>query len=179
MSDGLPVELKAVLDVLRETGVVHALIGGWAVVAWGVVRASEDVDVLIELPTSRRKALLAALSRAFDAEWRQGEPGDPVPGLIRAQPKSGGLPVDLLPARSNADIAALDRAKSVAVGALRIPIVTPEDLIAMKLEAGGGQDYEDVRRLLRVIADDLDQSQLKASCDARRVSDRLASLTKS
>ena len=147
MSDGLPVELKAVLDVLRETGVVHALISGWAVVAWGVVRASEDVDVLIELPTSRRKALLAALSRAFDAEWRQGEP---VPGLIRAQPKSGGLPVDLLPARSNADIAALDRAKSVAVGALRIPIVTPEDLIAMKLEAGGGQDYEDVRRLLRV-----------------------------
>ncbi|MFI5360771.1 MAG: hypothetical protein ACHQ49_02275 [Elusimicrobiota bacterium] len=119
-------ELDDVLRLLKKMGLAHALIGGWAVITWGFLRASDDLDLMIELPVSRRKELLDAL------------------------------------------------AADVAAEGVTIPVVRPEDLIAMKLEAGGGQDFEDVRRLLSVLAGKLDELLLKESCSARRVDDRLA-----
>ena len=170
-------ELERVLRLLKKMGLPHALIGGWAVITWGFLRASDDLDLMMELPASRRKELLDALAVDYEAEWREGGQDDPVPGLVRASPRQeGGFPVDFLVARSRADRAALARAVEVTAEGVRIPVVRPEDLIAMKLEAGGGQDYEDARRLLSVLSGKLDETLLKESCAIRRVEDRLALL---
>lgn len=166
-------ELAAVTAILKAQDIPHALIGGWAVVVWGYLRGSDDLDLLIELPASRRACLLEAMSGSWNAEWVAGGEDDPIPGLIRAVPKSGGLPVDLLPARGGSDRQALSRALTVALEDVSVPVVTPEDLIAMKLEAGGGQDYEDARRLLSILGERLDAGRLHACCEARRVSERL------
>lgn len=156
-------------------GLPHALIGGWAVITWGFLRASDDLDLMIELPASRRKELLTELSSDYEAKWLEGGQDDPISGLVRAAPRQKeGFPVDFLVASSAADRTALSRAVAVSAEGLMIPVVRPEDLIAMKLEAGGGQDYEDVRRLLAVLAGKLDEVLLKESCSARRVVDRLA-----
>lgn len=53
------------------------------------------------------------------------------------------------------------------------PVIAPEDLIAMKLAAGGGQDYEDARRLLSILEGKIDDGALRERCRERRVSDRL------
>lgn len=170
-------ELERILIVLRKLKLPHALIGGWAVIAWGFLRASDDLDLMVGLPTPRRRELLEALSANFKAQWLESGPDDPVPGLIRAFPRDeGGLPVDLIPARGRPDRAALSRAVEVTVEGVAIPVVGPEDLLAMKLEAGGGQDYEDVRRLLGILADRLDEARLQESCRERRALDRLALL---
>lgn len=58
----------------------------------------------------------------------------------------------------------------------RIPTVRPEDIIAMKLQAGGGLDYEDARALLQVQAQRLDEALPLEACTARRVLDRLVLL---
>lgn len=170
-------ELDKILRLLRKMGLPHALIGGWAVITWGFVRASDDLDLMMELPVSRRKELLSALAADYEAEWRDGGQDDPIPGLVRAAPrKEGGFPVDFLIATSSADRAALSRAVEVTAEGVKIPVVRPEDLIAMKLEAGGGQDYEDARRLLSTLAGKLDEKLLNESCAARRVLERLALL---
>ena len=49
-------ELERVLAILDELALPHALIGGWAVIAWGFLRASEDLDA--------RKAAFAKLIEA-------------------------------------------------------------------------------------------------------------------
>lgn len=167
--------IERVLAVLRGLELPHALIGGWAVIVWGYLRTSEDIDLLIELPASRRRELIAALGEDYEAEWLAGGQDDPIPGLLRARPRSAEyFPVDLIPVRGRADRGTLSRAVRVAVEGISIPVVAPEDLIAMKLEAGGGQDYEDARRLLEVVKGGLDEARLAQSCRERRVLDRLA-----
>lgn len=168
-------DIGRVLAVLRRMDLPHALIGGWAVVAWGYIRTSEDIDILVDLPPSRRREVLAALDEDYEAVWMAGGEDDPIPGLVRAVPRSADrFPVDLLPARGRADRGTLARAVSVRVEGLSIPVVSAEDLIAMKLEAGGGQDYADARRLLEVLKGGLDAARLEASCRERRALDRLA-----
>ncbi|MBI3548506.1 MAG: hypothetical protein HY078_05580 [Elusimicrobia bacterium] len=49
----------------------------------------------------------------------------------------------------------------------------------MKLEAGGGQDDEDSRRLLAVLAKTLDARKLRHACSQRNVLDRLRLFQKS
>lgn len=51
--------------------------------------------------------------------------------------------------------------------------LAPEDLVAMKLQAGGGQDYVDARSLL-ALPGGLDEDLLESACRERRVLDRLA-----
>lgn len=167
-------ELAEITAVLRRLGIRHALIGGWAVIAWGFVRASDDLDLLVELDPGKRKALLQALTKDWNAEWIAGGEDDPIPGLIRCTPGAGGLPIDLLPARGSHDLAALNRAVDVPLGDVTVRVVAPEDLIAMKLQAGGGQDYEDARRLLDLLSAHGDAAAIEARCAERGVTDRLA-----
>lgn len=167
-------ELAAVLSLLKSRDVPHALIGGWAVIAWGFLRASDDFDLLIDLPRSKRKELLAALAENYEAEWIEGGKDDPITGLLRAKPRGPGLPVDMIQAGGRADRGAISAAIEIEVEEMSIPIVPPAALIAMKLEAGGGQDYEDAKRLIEVLGERLDAIALEAACRERRVLDRLA-----
>jgi predicted nucleotidyltransferase len=170
-------DLERVLGILRELKLEHALIGGWAVIAWGSLRTSEDIDLMVDLPPSRRKALLSALSPHYQAEWLAGGEDDPIAGLVRAHPRvENGFPVDFLTARGPQDRAALSRAAALTAEGVAIPIVQAEDLIAMKLEAGGGQDYEDARQLLSIRAGMLNEGLLTESCRERKALDRLALL---
>lgn len=167
-------DLGDITIVLRAEKIPHALIGGWAVISWGYLRTSDDIDLLIDLPTTKRKALLTALSKRWNAEWIAGGQDDPIPGLIRAEPKKDGLPIDMLLARPGPDRDALSRALKLEFEGIAIPVVTPEDLIAMKLSAGGGQDYEDARRLISVLSGKLDKERLRQYCRQRQISERLA-----
>ena len=171
-------ELAAILSLLKAEDVPHALIGGWAVITWGFLRASDDFDLLIDLAPSKRKELLAALKNDYEAEWIEGGQDDPIPGLLRAKPRAPGLPIDMIQARNSTDRAAISAAIDVAVEGMMIPVVPPAELIAMKLEAGGGQDYEDAKRLIEVLGERLSTEALEASCRARRVTKRLELIRK-
>ena len=170
-------DLEKLLAILRGLKLPHALIGGWAVVARGSLRTSEDIDLMVDLPPSRRKALLAELAGDYEAEWLAGGEDDPIPGLIRARPREvNTYPVDFVTARGSADRAALARASAVTAEGVTIPVVQAEDLIAIKLEAGGGQDYEDARQLLAICAGSLNEVLLLELCRLRKVLDRLTLL---
>ncbi len=178
--DGAPTpfrDIHRVLLILQKLELPHALIGGWAVIAWGYLRASEDIDLMVDLPASQRRELLAALAEDYEPQWRDGGQDDPIPSMIRAQPRSAGhFPVDIILPRGRVDRAAISRAVSITAEGIAIPIVRPEDLIAMKLEAGGGQDDEDAQRLLDVLKGRLDEMMLQEACKSRKVLDRLALL---
>jgi len=65
-----PATWSDVLDVLArlEThGVDHALIGGYALAAHGIVRMSEDVDVLVSPDPANTRRWVAALAELPDA----------------------------------------------------------------------------------------------------------------
>lgn len=83
-------ELLANASKELHASIQFALIGGLAVAAWGVIRATQDIDVLansdrIPLVNTRlRNELKDFLDRnGWRAEWRVGDADDPIPLLLR------------------------------------------------------------------------------------------------
>ncbi|MBI5244730.1 MAG: hypothetical protein HY922_13760 [Elusimicrobia bacterium] len=97
---------------------------------------------------------------------------DPIPELLRLSPKKAGArpAIDFLPASRGFDSDALQRAVTVRLGNSAIPVVCREDLIAMKIAAGGGLDFQDARALLAIHAGTLDRGLLETSCRRLKVS---------
>lgn len=169
--------IHAANSALKALEIPYGLIGGWAVIAWGRVRATRDVDWLAVIRPSRKTEVLKALSSLGAVEWRAPGEDDPIAGLIRIVPEDEEKPViDILLAAKAADREALSRCVDLDLGQGPVPAVRPEDIIAMKLQAGGGLDYEDAKAILQVQSERIDQAVLESACAARRVSNRLASL---
>ena len=139
--------LARLAAVFRERGVPHALMGGLAVAAWGAPRATEDIDLLADVSPSAEldRALGAA---GFEAEWRRGAADDPIPLLLRLRSRSDPE-LDVVCATRAWEREMLARAVRLRLGqSLEIPVVALEDLIVLKLLAGGPADLTDVADLL-------------------------------
>ena len=160
-------DLQLTHNILKRLDIPHALIGGWAAAAWGAVRATKDLDLLVLVGSEGRQPLRKAFERlGYRGEWRNGDIDDSVPEILRMVPrKEGARPaIDFLRASKGFDVDALGRAIPVRLGQITLPVVCREDLIAMKLAAGGGLDFQDTQALLSIHANDLDQELLEDSC---------------
>jgi hypothetical protein len=168
--------LDAFIDF--KISIRFALIGGLAMSAWGVVRATADIDLLAHSDPSplrnpglrdRMKRFLEA--RACTVEWRTGDPDDPIPLLLRVgvpSPKLA-LEADVLWAHKRWQGEALRRAVILKLSEMDVPVLHPEDLILLKLEAGGPQDLLDVEGLLLESPPNFDISRLKEKASRLRL----------
>jgi hypothetical protein len=139
--------LLDVVAVLQAHSVAYAVIGAMAVAVHGVVRASADADALISLAV-RDVAQLADTFAAggFSVEVRKGDPGDPIAALLALQDTFGNQ-VDLLIGLRGTEDALFERAVEVTFAGERVRVAGREDLIAMKLYAGGPQDLLDAQQV--------------------------------
>lgn len=140
--------LASLVAVFQERRVPYALIGGLAVAAWGAPRATEDIDLLADLaPSPELDAALHA--GGFQAEWRRGASDDPIPLLLRLR-TSSGPEMDVVCATRAWEREMLGRAIRLRLAqGPEIPVVAVEDLIVLKLLAGGPGDLADVADLLQ------------------------------
>lgn len=139
--------LARLVTLFQERRIPHALIGGLAVAAWGTPRATEDIDFLADVSPSAEldRELRAA---GFQAEWRRGDPEDPIPLLLRLRSASGPE-IDVVCATREWEREVLAHAIMIRLtGGSEAPVVALEDLIVLKLMAGGPGDLADVADLL-------------------------------
>lgn len=154
-----------------------AVIGGLAVSAWGKVRATQDIDILADSDPSpiRDHAVRARLQQFWDAqgcrgEWRVGLADDPIALLLHlGLPRPIGLTADVLWAQKPWQQEALKRVRTVKVFRTDIVILHPEDLILLKLEAGGPQDVLDVESILANNPPELDHARLMRAATRLRL----------
>lgn len=154
-----------------------ALVGGLAVSAWGRVRATQDIDVLADSVPSplQEPALRNRLGAVWEArgcivEWRVGMSDDPIPLLLHlVLPSPVRAAVDVLWAWKGWQREALARVCTVRVARTTIAVLHPEDLILMKLEAGGPLDLLDVESILLANPPELDQERLFKAATKLRV----------
>lgn len=147
-----------------------ALIGGLAMSAWGAIRATEDIDLLADCSPSplRNLAFRDGLKRFLEShgckcDWRAGETDDPIPLLLRVTlPRSAhNLTVDTLWAHKRWQREALERIIPLKVSRVKVLVLHPEDLVLMKLEAGGLQDLLDIEVLLSKAPPELNLGRLR------------------
>jgi len=145
--------LSRILGVLENLGVPYALIGGLALAFYEVVRATEDLDLLILLSPADMATLAEQITaNGLRASVRKGPPGDPIVGVVVVEiPVDGGeLACDLLLPSAHWQSEAVRNARTFEVEGLPVRVVQARDLFLLKLHAGGPQDLLDASRLLQM-----------------------------
>jgi predicted nucleotidyltransferase len=149
-------QIEEVIGALNDAGVKFALIGGLALASHRVVRATRDVDLLIDSKDADEVDLLLA-KLGYQRLHRSADAANHLRGDER---------VDLLYASRAVARRLLTTAaeRNTSFGLLRV--VNAEGLIAFKLQGFVNnprrtQDLEDIRALLRANRDSLDMMQVR------------------
>ena len=141
-------ELAEVVRLLESRGVRHALIGAAAMAGLGVVRASDDVDLLVVEAAVLDEGFWSPLSgRGAAVDLRRGDDADPLAGVVRLS-RPGGTPIDVVVGKRPWQRDAIERARTIRLGTVELPLIGGADLVLLKLYAGGPQDAADVGLIL-------------------------------
>jgi len=144
-----------------ETNVQYALIGGYAVSLWGVPRATVDLDFLV-----RRDDMEKVRSIAESLGYRCIHSSENVTQFDGCSREMGEL--DFLHAFRPASLAMLERAelKSLFDGQQSVPVILPEDLIGLKVQAMANSssrapvDKADIEGLMQIYGEKLNWQRI-------------------
>jgi predicted nucleotidyltransferase len=161
---------EPVLRNLNEAGVRYLIVGGVAVVLHGHLRATADLDLVVDLSPENLGCALEALERA----GFQPRPPVPLrsfadPSVRRAwirdknlqvfsvwHPELPGFEVDLFVEEPFDFDEAWNRRVDVAIAGTFAPIVSLNDLLALKRAAGRARDHDDIVALEALAYTDRD-----------------------
>ena len=152
--------LKVAAAALRDADVRFVLGGGLAIWARGGPETEHDVDFFVKPDDAERawKALETAGFRTEDPpeDWLyKGFRGDVMVDVIYAP---SGLTVD---------DEFLDRAEVLEVHALRMPVMSADDVLVAKLLAMREHevDYDQVLELARTVREQIDWDEVRRRCE--------------
>lgn len=161
-----PDTLRDIARSFQEAGVRWLVVGGYAVVAHGFVRFTQDLDLVLDLSgDNARKAMTCLeclgfrpripepMARFADAECRRvwHDEREMIVFTVWRQSDNGLEQVDLFIREPFPVAEALRDAwlQTTADGTI-IPSVDLKRLLAMKAEAGRPKDLEDIRELTTI-----------------------------
>ena len=143
-------EILSRLETAQSRGLLsgYALIGGFAVSAWGVPRATQDIDFAIAIAQADPQALATFIGGRYQA----GEPDDPLRGVVVVSIEVEREPISLqlVCFPSLLTELAFRHVEMLSVLECSVPVVSWPALIILKLYAGGPRDLLDVHQLLKV-----------------------------
>lgn len=153
IAEDLKVLLKKICAELRGNNLQFCLAGGWAVSMIGTARTTVDIDILIILDEAIKKQVISTLDNSFNliqshekemefkniTIWRN---------IVALKGKREPYMLDLLKAESNYLKAVIGRSVEIDYEGTKIPIISIEDLIVIKLASFRKQDQVDIENLI-------------------------------
>jgi hypothetical protein len=125
------------------------LIGGLAVIARGIPRATIDIDAVIQAEGLDIDNLWKVLrDSGFEPRVADAARLTRERQVLLLQHPASGMPVDLSLGWLVFEREAMERATTVELGGVRLPVATPEDLIILKAVAWRDIDRADISGLL-------------------------------
>lgn len=121
--------------------------GAQAVVAYGRPRMTADVDVTVEIPEGAWKRLVDTVAK-FQFALRFPLAPDFAGHFLPMRHEATKMPIDVTLARPGLHEEFLDRRRRVEIGGAKVPLISVEDLLAIKILAARRKDLEDVRGIL-------------------------------
>lgn len=140
---------------LEEKGIDHALIGAAALAIHGVSRSTFDQDFLVFDRQVLASAMWSGLADNPRVDIRHGDEQDPLAGVVRVS-SDWQRDVDVIVGRHVWQRQIIDRAAEFETPAGLMRVASVEDLVLLKLYAGGQQDLWDVEQLRAVFGEALD-----------------------
>lgn len=152
--------LGALARVLDGQDVPWFVFGAQAVSVRGAPRATQDVDVTIDVERPRLRDLIRALeSEGLRHRFPDIAEELLADGAVLPLVHPSGMEVDLVLAASGLEALALRRATPEAIDDVVVPVAHATDLVVMKVLAGRGKDLDDLRSLLASGDADLDEAR--------------------
>ena len=144
---------ERVFTALADHGVGYVAVGGLAVAAHGVVRATEDVDVIPDPDPANLERLAAAINELDGAPY--GEPGTAVDAALLSRDAN----MRFVTAAAQLDVLLADpyrrrypelfaRSELFKLGRAEIRVPSRADLILLKAGSGRDRDLLDIGDLL-------------------------------
>ena len=149
-------QLAEAAGALNAIGARFALIGGLALAPYKVIRATQDIDFLVEM--ERAGDIDAALTKLG---YHRLHRGTDAANYARDDER-----LDLLYAGRPISKQLLDGARELDTGLGKLRVVSAEGIIGFKLQAlindpRRTQDLEDIRALVRANRDELDMNEVR------------------
>jgi len=149
--------LRFIVSDFSDSGIRYALIGGFAMGALGIVRATMDLDILVH-----RDDLPAVEQILSKRPYRCIYKTENVSQYVSDTEQLGQI--DVLHAFRKISLSMLKRARSLPVfeGRFCIPILAPEDIIGLKIQALSNDparerlEIADIQRIMEQVGQDLD-----------------------
>jgi len=160
--------LKPLDSILKRCQTRYAVIGGYAVAAWGEERATRDIDLLCAAGNSE-EILQELKKEALHVEHRSGDPDDPISEVMRVEIGSGenAAEIDLLIGIRDAPPGIFDRVRMVRIEGITIPVASPEDVVILKLLGGSARDLEDAKSIVEIQGIRLKHDLMRQLCPAQ------------
>ncbi|MBU4377229.1 MAG: nucleotidyltransferase [Candidatus Omnitrophica bacterium] len=147
----LDLQLKSLAQCLSAQKIKYAVIGGIAVFVYGEPRFTADIDVNIILESRKIEDFLKQ-AKKYGFLPRS-------PRVRRIAQKDGVIPlffkksgligrIDIILAENPLEYSGINRAETRKVSAVKVKLVTPEDLILHKITSQRPRDKEDIRGIL-------------------------------
>jgi len=152
--------LEALAVVFDGRGLRWFVFGAQAVAVRAAPRATQDVDVTLEVDRSQLDLVLDELvaqglnHRFPDIADRLLRTGSVLP-LVHGR----GMEVDIVVAGTGLEALALSRATRLPIDGVEVPVAHATDLVVMKVLSGRGKDLEDLRALL--ASDEVDLVEVR------------------
>ena len=160
--------LRTVVEALPHPGPLYCLVGALAVNAWGRVRSTRDIDLLVlSDEPSRVQVTDSFRARGFqlDVAWTEQNPMAKNRVVRLKHASYPGIPLDLMLSADSHEESALSRRKSLQLLGVLVWICGPEDLILMKLKASRPHDFEDALGIVKNPHLELDLTYLWSWAD--------------
>jgi predicted nucleotidyltransferase len=160
----LAVLLAPIDAILKKRRIRYAVIGGYAVAAWGDVRTTHDLDLLC---AGDSQAVIEGLKEGrLQFEHRIGDYDDPISEVIRIEIGQATDPfeVDILIGIREAPEGLVDRARIINIEGMGIPVASPEDTILLKLLGGSARDLDDAKSIIQIQSGKLDLNLIRKLC---------------
>jgi hypothetical protein len=144
--------LLDITDFLRRVGVLYAIVGAFAVSFYGIPRSTADGVATIWLSGTGKSAKDVCdelVKTGYQAMLNRGDLEDPIQGVIVIEDDYENKADLLIGVRGMAPQVGA-RCISTTLLDSQVTIIGADDLVGMKVFAGGPQDLEDVRGILQV-----------------------------
>ncbi len=154
---GLRTALDATVRVLDELLLPHAIVGGIAVAAWGVVRSTKDIDLYVDMGAKRRDLSAALVRSGFDVPAMEEELERW--GVFRSKHEATGIFVDIFDSSNPLGESVVTHRRQRVVARKKRWMCSLEDLIVLKSYSDRERDFDDVTELYAVKqAHEIDQA---------------------
>jgi hypothetical protein len=173
--------LGDIVSLFERMNLSYAVMGGIAVRVYGIPRPTYDIDFTLAVPRERLPELYAAIGRAgytvpeeYAGGWVDQVAGMPLV-KFRLYLQGRGVDIDLFLAESAFQEQLLARRRRETLDGLSVWLVSPEDLVLLKLLAARPRDLADISDVL-FTQGHLDESYLRAWADRLGTREKLEAI---